>query len=95
MINNKKFNNSEIYFIFSILKRLSKKRKSKIIFNFLAILVSGFAEFISLGLVIPFLGIILDPNIIWNKDYIQKISGIFGYTSGDQLILPISIFFIF
>ncbi len=95
MINNKKFNNSEIYFIFSILKRLSKKRKSQIIFNFLAILVSGFAEFISLGLVIPFLGIILDPNIIWNKDYIQKISGIFGYTSGDQLILPISIFFIF
>ena len=94
MFNKKNFKKSEIFIIFSILKSLSKKRKSQIIFNFLAILVSGFAEFISLGLVIPFLGIILNPNIIWNKDYMQKISGIFGYTSGDQLILPISIFFI-
>ncbi len=94
MYKRKKIKDNELNSLFSIYLLLSKKRKIQILLNFFTILVCGFAEFISLGAVIPFLGIILDPLIVWDKPYIQKISTILNITTPDQLIFPIGILFV-
>ena len=94
MYKKKKSKVNELGSIFTIFLLLSKKRKIQIFLNFFTILVCGFAEFVSLGAVIPFLGIILDPLIVWDKPYIQKISTILNITTPDQLIFPIGVLFV-
>ena len=56
-------------------------------------LVSAFVEVISLGAVLPFLGILMVPEKVFNHPIVQNAAPSFGITSADQLVLPLTVVF--
>ena len=87
--------NNILHLIFEIIKSLSNKRKKQILFSLIIILICGLTEFISLGAVLPFIGILVDPNSLWENSFVKENAINFGYSSPEQLILPITLIFVF
>lgn len=56
-------------------------------------LVSAFAEVISLSAVLPFLGILVAPDRVLNYPMVKDMALAWGITSVDQLVLPITVAF--
>ena len=57
-------------------------------------LVSAFAEVASIGAVLPFLGILLAPERVFDHSFVGRMSQDLGITSADQLLLPLTVAFI-
>ncbi|MDB3911173.1 ABC transporter ATP-binding protein/permease [Paracoccaceae bacterium] len=57
-------------------------------------LVSAFVEVVSLGAVLPFLGILIAPKRVLNHPFVGEMAQGWGITSADQLILPLTLAFI-
>ncbi len=56
-------------------------------------LISAFAEVVSLGAVLPFLGILVAPEHVFGHPIIADVALAWGITSADQLVLPLTIAF--
>jgi ATP-binding cassette, subfamily B, bacterial PglK len=56
-------------------------------------LVSAFAEVVSLGAVLPFLGILVAPDRVFSHPIVADIAQAWGITSADQLVLPLTVAF--
>jgi ATP-binding cassette subfamily B protein len=56
-------------------------------------LVSAFAEVVSLGAVLPFLGILVAPEHVFNHPIGADVALAWGITSADQLVLPLTVAF--
>jgi ABC-type multidrug transport system fused ATPase/permease subunit len=57
-------------------------------------LVSAFAEVVSLGAVLPFIGILVAPDQVFNHPIVADVVQAWGITSADQLVLPLTVAFI-
>jgi len=80
--------------IYSLLETLSKKRKIQLYFIFFLIILNSIFELASLGAVVPLIGVIIDPEIIFSNIYIKNIFNYFGYTKSSEIILPVTVIFI-
>lgn len=56
--------------------------------------LSSFAEILSIGSVLPFLGILTSPEWIFAHPLTQPINSYFGITSPQELLLPLTIIFV-
>lgn len=56
-------------------------------------LASGIAELVSLGAVLPFLGMLSDPELLWQQPLVQDYASRFGYSQADQLMMPATLAF--
>ena len=56
-------------------------------------LVSAFAEVVSLGAVLPFLGILFAPDRLFSRPIVADMAQAWGITSADQLVLPLTVAF--
>ncbi len=56
-------------------------------------LVSAFAEVVSLGAVLPFLGILVAPDRVFSHPTVADVALAWGITSADQLVLPLTVAF--
>ncbi|WP_413683904.1 ABC transporter ATP-binding protein [Prochlorococcus sp. MIT 1011] len=93
--SNIKLNNSGIFFLIKFIwKIIRPKLKLQLLVLILLMLLSGISEAITIGSVIPFISIIINPDNLWNIDLIQKISKIFSINSPDELIVPVTILFL-
>ncbi len=57
-------------------------------------LVSAFAEVVSLGAVMPFLGILVAPDRVFKHSIVADVVHAWGITSADQLVLPLTLAFV-
>ncbi len=57
------------------------------------VLVSAFAEVVSLGAVLPFLGILIAPDKVFNYPIVGDMAQALGITSAEQLVLPLTVAF--
>jgi ATP-binding cassette subfamily B protein len=73
---------------------LGKKRRFQFLVLFLLMLVSVFAEVVTIGAVIPFLGVLTAPEQIFNLAWIQPVITILQLEEAQQLLLPITLAFI-
>ena len=89
--NSYKFNNFQI--IKYVWRNLEEKRKIQVFLLFLVMLISGFAESISISAVIPFIAALTDPNIIWENELFYNIAKAIGLNSPNEILLPIVLFF--
>ena len=80
--------------ITSLLKTLSKKRKIQLYGILFLIILNSVFELASLGAVVPLIGVIIDPEIIFSNIYIRNIFNYLGYTRSSEIILPVTIIFI-
>ena len=85
---------SRIKLIVKLWHHLSVRRHRQ--FNLLLglMLVSASLEIISLGAVLPFIGVVVAPERVFEIPIVMRLAQSFGIMSADELILPITLAFI-
>lgn len=74
-------------------KHLSPKRQRQFFLLSFLMLVSAVAEVASLGSVLPFLGILVSPDKVFNHPVAAQFCSIFAIKSPSQLVLPLTALF--
>ena len=74
--------------------RLSRRRQRQFVILLGLTLVSAFADVVSLGAVLPFIGILSAPDRVFNRPIVAKVVQTWGITSSDQLVLPLTVGFV-
>ena len=71
-------------------RHLSRRRQRQFGLLLGLMLISAFAEVVSLGAVLPFLGILISPDLVYNHPFVAGAARAWGITSADQLVLPLT-----
>jgi ABC-type multidrug transport system fused ATPase/permease subunit len=83
--------------LFSMLRQLwthlPVKRRYQLVAVFASMLASGFAEIVSLGAVVPFLTVLVDPQRLMRQPWIRSFAEWYGLTEPAQLLLPMTLLF--
>ena len=72
---------------------LSRRRRRQFGLLMGLMLVSAFAEVVSLGVVLPFLGTLIAPDRVFSHPIVADMAQAWGITSADQLVLPLTVAF--
>ncbi|MDC0181919.1 ABC transporter ATP-binding protein/permease [Candidatus Thioglobus sp.] len=72
---------------------LSRSRRRQFLLLMGLMLISAFAEVISLGAVLPFLGVLVAPDQVFSHPVVADVAQAWGITSADQLVLPLTVAF--
>ncbi len=92
-MNPNKKDDSFIYLLKRLINKLQKKRKIQFIFLLIIMLLNTFAEVVSIGLVIPFIGFLTQSEKLWNNPFVRQFATTFGYEEPSQLLLLTTILF--
>lgn len=74
-------------------QHLSCRRQNQFRLLLVLMLVSAFTEIVSLGSVLPFIGIITAPEVVFKNPMAAGLARVWGITSADQLVLPFAVGF--
>lgn len=74
-------------------RHLSRRRQRQFGLLMSLMLVSAFADVVSLGAVLPFIGILTAPDVVFNYPFVADVVRALGVISSDQLILPFTVTF--
>ena len=66
----------------------------QLFFLLILIILASFAEVFSLGAVVPFLGVLTDPERVFSLPALQPLIHGLGFTEPKQLLLPVSLAFV-
>ncbi len=72
---------------------LTRRRQRQFVLLMGLMLISAFAEVVSLGAVLPFLGILVAPDRVFSHPIVADVALAWGITSADQLVLPLTVAF--
>ena len=72
---------------------LSRRRQRQFGLLMGLMLLSAFAEVVSMGAVLPFLGILTAPDLVFSHPIVSDVVLAWGITSADQLVLPLTVAF--
>ena len=73
---------------------LSRRRRRQFALLAALMLISAFAEVVSLGTVLPFLGILIAPDRVFRYRVTAHLLRVLGIASAQQLVLPLTIAFV-
>lgn len=79
--------------LMQLFRHISRRRQYQFALMFCLTLVSSVAEVVSLGAVLPFIGILTQPEKIFNIYLIRNIARLMNIASPAELVLPISVVF--
>jgi ATP-binding cassette, subfamily B, bacterial PglK len=80
---------------FKKLWSLLSRRRHKQFYLILSLMIfSSLTEVVSIGAVFPLLGVFSAPDIVYQHSIMQPIIQILGITKPEQLLLPVTVFFI-
>lgn len=74
-------------------RHLSRRRRRQFGLLLGLMVVSAFAEVVSLGAVLPFIGILTAPERVFSHHLVADVAQTFGVTTAGQLVLPLTIMF--
>ena len=72
---------------------LSRRRRIQLGLLLIVMLISGGAELVSLGAVLPFLAMLSDPERLWQQPWVQVLAERVGFTAATDLLLPATLAF--
>ena len=72
---------------------LHRRRRIQLGLLLMVMLASGGAELVSLGALLPFLGVLSDPERLWQQPLVQAFASRVGFTEASQLLLPATLTF--
>jgi ABC-type multidrug transport system fused ATPase/permease subunit len=75
-------------------QHLSRRRRRQFMLILGLMIMSAFAEVISLGAVLPFLGVLIAPDRLFSQPFVADLAHAWGITSADQLVLPLTVAFV-
>ena len=73
---------------------LTPRRKKQLGLLLVIMVITSFAEVVSIGAVLPFLGALMSPEKVFANEYIQPIITSLQITEATQLLLPLTLLFI-
>ncbi|MBR3627494.1 MAG: ABC transporter ATP-binding protein, partial [Elusimicrobia bacterium] len=77
--------------IFDILKKIrtiyNKKEQTKFCLLFILIIISGFLELIGISLILPFINVVINPEIIITNKYLSFIYNLFHITNTTNFLI--------
>lgn len=83
--------------MFSLLTALwphiSKRRRIQFALLLILLILASFSEMISIGAILPFLGVLTAPDRIFQLPAAKPFIQLFGFTNSNQLLLPLTIGF--
>ena len=82
--------NSDLKKLYSF---LSRERKKQVLLIILLSFIAAFAEIASIGALVPFIGVITNPDMIMTNETIMPILGAFGMTTASEMIPFFAFFF--
>ena len=74
-------------------RHISSRRRRQFAFLLVLMLIASFAEILSIGAVLPFLGVLTMPERVFEHSLAQPFIQILGLTEPAQLLLPLTITF--
>jgi ATP-binding cassette, subfamily B, bacterial PglK len=75
-------------------QHLSKRRHKQFLLLLILMVIASLAEIISIGAVLPFLGVLTAPELVYQHSLMQPVIQILALTKPEQLMLPLTILFI-
>jgi ATP-binding cassette, subfamily B, bacterial PglK len=78
----------------SLWRHLSKRRKKQFSMLLILMIVASVAEVVSIGAVLPFLGMLTSPEEVYDHELLQPLIQFLEISEPSQLILPLTIIFI-
>jgi len=85
---------SNISLLISFWKYLDKHHKRRAWLIFILMIIVSFTEVISIGAILPFLGVLTSPELVYQNAFMQPIIQTLELNSANQLVLPLTIGFI-
>jgi len=73
---------------------LSKRRQNQFWFLLILMLVASLAEVISVGAVLPFLGVLTTPEQLYSHPFMQPLIEMMNLAAPEELLLPLTVMFI-
>lgn len=86
-------NQSFLVLLRELWKYISKKRQRQFLFLIVLTLFSSIAEIVSLGAVIPFIGVITNPDKVFQYNIIKYFASVLHIQNSSEIVLPISLTF--
>ena len=80
--------------LISFWKYLDKRHKRRSVLIFILMIIVSFSEVISIGAILPFLGVLTSPELVYQNAFMQPIIQTLELSSANQLVLPLTIGFI-
>ena len=74
-------------------RHIGSRRQSQFALLLVLMLLASVSEIISIGAVLPFLGVLLDPERVLNQPFMEPVIGFFGITSAEQITLFLTLAF--
>ena len=84
---------SQLTIMINLWQHISKYRKTQFYLILLLMVLASLTEVISIGLVIPFLGVITAPEMVFEYDLLQPAIKLLNIESASELLLPLTIVF--
>lgn len=81
------------YLLLQLWRHLSRRRQRQFGVLLGLMVISAFAEVVSLGAVLPFIGILTAPERVFNHPVVADLAQALGIATADQLVLPLTIVF--
>ena len=75
-------------------RHVSRRRKIQFVFLVGLMLLNAVAQAFSLGAVLPFLSVMVAPEVTFNYPIVAEIASAWDITSADQLVLPFTVMFV-
>ena len=72
---------------------ISKRRKVQFLLLLILTIFASIAEVVSLGAILPFIGILTQPEQVFESPWLSEFISFFGIKSGQELVLPLTIAF--
>ena len=74
-------------------RHISRRRRRQFVVLLVLMLVSAFAEVLSLGAVLPFLGVLVSPERVFQQPLLERAAQSVGISTPRELVLPLTILF--
>lgn len=75
-------------------RHLNMRRRRQLVLLVATMIASAFAEVVSLGAVLPFLGVLVSPDRVFQQPAVATVALAFGITSASELVLPLTLLFV-
>jgi len=92
-MNDSRVGTSVISMLWVLWTKINHKFKKSLVLTVSLMFFSSFVEILSLGSMVPFLGIISAPDRIFDNTLIKNFFNAFGYNTASEILLPVTVIF--
>ena len=78
---------STFYYLKNLLKFLSLKRKSQLLFTLFLMILTSIFELFSLASLIPFISVLINPEQVLEIKALRLFFNLFGVTTSNEIII--------